>query len=283
MKRTIDEIKALAKRDGLRYDLSPRALNAWNPAVHAAQDGDNVINILDPIGEDYWTGEGVTAKRISAALRSIGDRDVVVRINSPGGDMFEGLAIYSMLREHKGSVIVQVLGVAASAASIIAMAGDKVEVARAGFLMIHNAWVLAAGNKNDMRAVADYLEPFDAVMAEVYAAHTGDSVEAMAKMMDDETWIGGTDAVKMGFASSLLSSDEIIVDDEKTSAAEDIKVDLILAKAGIPRSERRRMVAKMKNSGRIAETGALLAAEDDAQSAIIEANGTALRLAGKFF
>ena len=102
-------------------------------------------------------------------------------------------------------------------------------------------------------------------------------------MMDEDTWIGGTDAVRMGFASSLLSSDEIVVDDEKTSAAEDIKVDLILAKAGIPRSKRRSMVAKIKNSGRIAETGALLAAEDDAQSAIIEANGTVLRLAGQIF
>jgi ATP-dependent Clp protease protease subunit len=282
MKRDLKTAQMAAKRDGLRFDLSPRALNAWNPGIHAAQDGDNVINILDVIGEDYWTGEGVTAKRISAALRSIGERDVIVRINSPGGDMFEGLAIYNMLREHKGEITVQTLGVAASAASIIAMAGDKVEIARAGFFMIHNAWILTAGNKNDMRAVADYLEPFDAAMADVYASRTGDTVKEIAKMMDAETWIGGTDAVSMGFADSLLSSDDIVVDEDKTSAAVDIKMDLILAKAGIPRSERRKMLAEIKNSGTITESGTPRAAEDDTLRAVVETNGTLSQLSTNF-
>ncbi|MBN0106041.1 Clp protease ClpP, partial [Pseudomonas aeruginosa] len=92
----------------------------------------------EPIGYDWWTGEGVTAKRIAGALRAIGgDVDVTVNINSPGGDVFEGLAIYNLLREHKGKVTVRVLGLAASAASFIAMAADEVKIARAGFLMIH--------------------------------------------------------------------------------------------------------------------------------------------------
>jgi len=251
MKRDLKTAQMAAKRDGLRFDLSPRALNSWNPGIHAAQDGDNVINILDVIGEDYWTGEGVTAKRISAALRSIGEREVIVRINSPGGDMFEGLAIYNMLREHKGEITVQIMGVAASAASIIAMAGDKVEIARAGFFMIHNAWIMAAGNKNDMRGFADYLEPFDAAMADVYASRTGDTVKEIAKMMDAETWIGGTDAVSMGFADSLLSSDDIVVDEEdKTSgnARAILKLDNALARAGMTRTERKGLVAEFRES-----------------------------------
>ncbi|MFT2622165.1 head maturation protease, ClpP-related, partial [Escherichia coli] len=74
--------------------------------------------------------------------------------NSPGGDMFEGLAIYNLLREHEGEVNVKVLGLAASAGSVIAMAGDTVQIARAGFLMIHNAWVVAMGNRNDLRELA---------------------------------------------------------------------------------------------------------------------------------
>lgn len=85
---------------------------------------------------------------------------------------------------------IKVLGMAASAASIIAMAGDEVQVARAGFLMIHNAWTLAAGNRHDFREFADYLEPFDAAMADVYVARTGLDAKTVATMMDGETWIG---------------------------------------------------------------------------------------------
>lgn len=87
-------------------------------------------------------GEGVTAKRISAALRAIGEQDIVVNLNSPGGDMFEGLAIYNLLRAHSGKVTVNILGIAASAASIIAMAGDEIKMGRGAFLMIHNCWAM---------------------------------------------------------------------------------------------------------------------------------------------
>ncbi|KLB48562.1 peptidase, partial [Xanthomonas euvesicatoria] len=104
---------------------------------------------------------GVTARRVAGALRAMGKGPVTVNVNSPGGDMFEGLAIYNLLREHDGEITVKVLGLAASAASIIAMAGDTVQIARAGFLMIHNAWVMAVGNRNDLIEVADTLKPFD--------------------------------------------------------------------------------------------------------------------------
>src|SRR6185436_2438068 len=135
----------------------PQALERWAPdLMAAAASEESTISVLDPIGVDPWTGEGVTAKRIAAALRSIGaDKDVVVNINSPGGDLFEGMAIYNLLREHQGKVTVKVLGVAASAASIVAMAGDEIQIARAGFLMIHNTWVIAMGNRNDLREIAD--------------------------------------------------------------------------------------------------------------------------------
>lgn len=117
--------------------VSPLAFDRWNPAIKASDENDNTIGIYDPIGYDYWDDSGVTAKRISAALRSLDGADVVVNINSPGGDVFEGLAIYNLLREYKGHVTVRVLGVAASAASFIAMAADEIQIARAGFFMIH--------------------------------------------------------------------------------------------------------------------------------------------------
>jgi ATP-dependent Clp protease protease subunit len=154
----------------------PSVLDKWGDeaaGIRAVTTGDNVITMFDTIGEDFWTGGGITAKKVSAQLRAIGDRPVTVQINSPGGDMFEGIAIYNVLREHQQDITVQVMGMAASAASIIAMAGDTVEIGAASFFMIHNAWVLAIGNRHDMAETATWLEPFDAAMRDVYAARTG--------------------------------------------------------------------------------------------------------------
>lgn len=229
-------------------DLLPLALERWNPAILAAADEANTISMFDPIGYDYWTGDGVTAKRVSAALRDMGGADVTVNINSPGGDMFEGLAIYNILRDYKGKVTVKVLGLAASAASIIAMAADDLQIARAGFLMIHNCWVVAAGNRHDLEEMALTMEPFDQAMADIYAARTGDKVEAMQKLMDAESWIGGSAAVDQGFADSLLPSDAT---KESTNALASGQVaarrlDVILAKQGMPRSERRSLIQEIK-------------------------------------
>ncbi|HCL3777359.1 TPA: Clp protease ClpP, partial [Pseudomonas aeruginosa] len=213
-------------RSGVQCDLAPKALDAWRPELRAAS-GDNpdtTITIYEPIGYDWWTGEGVTAKRIAGALRAIGgDVDVTVNINSPGGDVFEGLAIYNLLREHKGKVSVNIIGLAASAASFIAMAGDEIRIGRAAFLMIHNAWLIAMGNRNDLREIADWLEPFDMTLADIYAQRTGIDIDDIVKQMDAETWIGGREAVDKGWADAFLESDEI-------SSAPSNRSEAILAK-----------------------------------------------------
>ena len=222
-----------------KRDLPAAAIDRWDGSIRAAaQSGENTITIFDVIGEDWW-GDGVSANRIAAALRSLGGSDVTVHINSPGGDMFEGLAIYNLLREYQGKVTVKVLGLAASAASIIAMAGDEVQIGRGAFLMIHNAWIVAAGNRNDFREYADYLEPFDKAMADIYAARSGMPVEEIQSLMDKESFIGGGDSVAKGLADALLSSDEITSEDESPAAAIR-KIDAFLAKGGMPRSERRK-------------------------------------------
>lgn len=246
--KTIPAAPEARPRAQVHCDLTPKALERWNPSIKAASTDDNSITIYDPIGFDWWTGEGVTAKRISAALRSIGDSDVTVKINSPGGDVFEGLAIYNLLREHKGKVTVQILGLAASAASFIAMAADEIQIARAGFLMIHNSWTMAAGDRNDIREVADFLEQIDGTIADIYAVRTGDPIEAMRKLMDVETWMGGAAAIDAGFADSLLASDAA-VEDASASAPHQVaarRMDLILAKQGMPRSERRALIQELK-------------------------------------
>lgn len=210
---------------GLRADArvsplpKPQALDKWNAGIRAAQIGENVITIYDVIGDDFWTGGGVTVNRIDAALRKIGARDVEVHVNSPGGDMFEGIAIYNRLREHGHKVTVKVMGLAASAASVIAMAGDEIEIGAASFIMIHNAWVLDVGNRHDKRAVADMLEPFDAAMADLYVARTGIERAEIDRMMDAETFMSGSQAVEKGFADRLLAADYIDEDEDERDRA----------------------------------------------------------------
>ncbi len=252
-------------------DISPKVMGAWNPTLMAADSSDATISIYDPIGADFW-GDGVTAKRIGGALRSIGpDRDVVVNINSPGGDVFEGLAIYNLLREHKGKVTVNILGMAASAASFIAMAADEIKIGRAAFFMVHNAWTLAAGNRHDLREAADWLEPFDAALADIYAARTGLAVAAIADMLDAETWIGGGDAVDQGWADALLDSDYI--DEDESAASNQYRVaarevDVAMAKAGLPRSKRRGLIQAIKTGTPSATGDGMPSAADEEDAAL---------------
>lgn len=230
--------------------VSPLAFDRWNPAIKASDENDNTIGIYDPIGYDYWDDSGVTAKRISAALRSLDGADVVVNINSPGGDVFEGLTIYNLLREYKGHVTVRVLGVAASAASFIAMAADEIQIARAGFFMIHNAWTGVWGNRNDLRETADFLEQIDDTIADIYHVRSGLSMDELKADMDKERWINGRDAIDSGFADAFLPSD-VVVEDTKNFTKEKVaahKADILLAKAGMSRSSRRELIQDLKGT-----------------------------------
>ena len=242
--KTLPKINARSI-DGVKWDAPSDAVGKWDASVRGAAD-DTTITMYDMIGSDGWS-DGVTAKRIASALRSIGSRDVTVSINSPGGDFFEGLAIYNLLREHPHKVTVKVIGLAASAASIIAMAGDEIQVARSGFVMVHNAWSVVIGNRHDLRAAATVMDQFDASMAELYSAAAGITKEAAAALMDAETWMTGQAAVDAGFATALLAADEVVEEQEQTNAALAAKrrVDSLLAKAGLPRSERRALLGQM--------------------------------------
>ncbi|KOP52581.1 peptidase [Pseudomonas coronafaciens pv. porri] len=260
-----------SKAGSFNCELSPRALDRWNPAIKAAVEStSDTITIYGVIGQD-WYGEGVTVSRIDAALRSIGDKPATVYINSPGGDMFEGLAIYNRLREHSQPITTKVLGLAASAASVIYMAGATREVASSGFLMIHNCWTLAVGNRHDLRDVANTMEEFDAAMADLYAEGSGQAVADIAEMMDDETFIRGRRAVELGFATAVLSSDEITErEDEQAQQNNALKaMDVALAKAGMARSERRELFANFKSSTpRAAGGGKQYAASSDKPRAV---------------
>jgi len=236
----LPEIRADHRLAAADFDLRPDALEKWQPQVRAAAADDAAtISIYESIGE-AWDGSGVTVKRIGAALRAIGQRDVTVNINSPGGNFFEGVAIYNALREHKAKVTIKVMGLAASAASVIAMAGDDILMGDGSFLMIHNAWAVAIGNRHDLAEAAARLEPFDEAMAGVYAARSGMSKAATAALMDKETWINADQAVKDGFATGLLDANETVEDAQANEHRRVMAaIEASMAKAGYSRSARR--------------------------------------------
>jgi ATP-dependent protease ClpP protease subunit len=232
-----------------------RVLEKWSAdasGIRAVEQGDNVITMFGAIGEDYWSGGGITARTVTAQLRAIGDRPIEVQINSPGGDMFEGIAIYNVLREHPQDVTIKVMGMAASAASVIAMAGDTIEIGAASFLMIHNCWVVAVGNADDMRETADYLAPFDAAMADVYAFRSGQSAADCAKWMSAETYMSGSLAIERGFADALLPADQT-KRDEKAKASDRERtavtaLELKLVAGGDTRAQAREHITKIKGT-----------------------------------
>ncbi|WP_318393505.1 head maturation protease, ClpP-related [Enterobacter sp.] len=266
---------------GVSSEAMPSALERWNGGIRAAGNEDNSISIFDVIGRDYWD-EGVTAKRIAGALRAMNGEDVTVNINSPGGDMFEGLAIYNLLREYQGKVTVKVLGIAASAASIIAMAGDEVQIGRGAFLMIHNCWVYAMGNRHDFTQLAQSLEPFDKAMADIYASRSGLDIDAVHQLMDAESYIGGSDAVEKGLADSLMSADAVSEDDDSPSAALR-KLEALLAKTNTPRSERRKLLKALSGSkpGAVANPDGTPGATDTIQPENLKQLEDALAAFGK--
>lgn len=226
--------------------LSDSVMSRWQKVHAETLAGDNVISVYDVIGSDFF-GEGVTAKRISAALRSIGeDKDVVVAINSPGGDFFEGAAIYNLLAQHKGHVTVKVVGMAASAASVIAMAGDTIEVSKVGFFMVHNAWACVCGNRNDLEKAGDTLGKLDASMRELYVSRTGLDAKVVSKMMDSETWLGADEAIEQGFADAVIEVKQTDPErsDKKAKALARRTIEVALAKAGLSRSEREEVFQK---------------------------------------
>lgn len=244
--RKLPAISARAPGAGVEWDPPVAARQHWTP-VKAAREDERTLNIFGEIGE-RWDGEGVTDRYVAAVLRRMGAGPVTINVNSPGGDFFTGAAIYNQLREHEGDVTVNVLGLAASAASVIAMGSDTLRVARAGFLMIHNSWGIVMGNRHDMEDAAALFGQFDGAMAAVYAERSSVARAQVEAWMDKDTFFNGEEAVKHGLADSLLASDEVEDDDEPAARAAYRRVDMELAQKGIPRAERRALLAEVSGT-----------------------------------
>lgn len=245
--RKLPEVKAFARPDAYQWDV-PADVEAKYIPMAAEADSGATISLYGTVGFDYETGEGITVKRVAGALRNIGERPVEVLINTRGGDMFEGLAIYNLFREHPAEVTVKVMSLAASAGSIIAMAADKLLMARGSFLMIHNCWGVVMGNRNDLREAASVFDEFDAAMAEIYQARTGGKIEDIAAMMDSETFIRATEAVAKGFADGTTDDPAPTGDNTKAELSARRRLDAILAQGNMPRSERRKLLRELSGT-----------------------------------
>lgn len=164
------------------------------------------IYVYGVIGGD-WFGDGVTATQFAQDLKALGAvKSIDLHINSEGGSVFDGKAMYSLLVAHPATVTSYIDGLAASAASFLAMAGDEIIISEGGFVMIHDAYGVSFGRAIDMRAYADLLDSVNATIREVYTARTKNTDEQVAQWMDEETWFNAKDAVASGFADKMVNN-----------------------------------------------------------------------------
>jgi ATP-dependent Clp protease protease subunit len=178
-------------------------------AIRSDASGDvGHIYVYDVI-DSTW---GASAKDLVQALAGMGNKDVHMHVNSPGGDVFEARAMVAAVSNYPGKVVAYIDGLAASAATYLALSADETHIIDGGMFMVHNSWTLTWGNKHEMRTTADLLDKIDSTISADYARKTKASQEQITQWMDAETWFTAAEALDAGFVDSVVST-------EKKSAA----------------------------------------------------------------
>lgn len=154
----------------------------------------------------FW---GITAADMASTLKNITAARINLHVNSPGGDVFDGVAIYNMLVAHSAKVHVYVDGLAASIASLISMAGDEINIASNAMLMVHNAWTIVAGDAEVLRQQADLLDQINQTLVSTYVARTGMKEAEIKALLDAETWLTADDAKAKGFATAITEAKKV--------------------------------------------------------------------------
>ena len=176
----------------------------WN---WVRNEGEKRILLLDgEISDETWWGDEVTPQMFRSELHAA-EGDIDLWINSPGGDCYAAAQIYNMLMEYKGNVAVKIDGIAASAASVVAMAGTTVEISPLGMLMIHNPMTVSIGDTHEMERTITFLSEIKESIINAYEIKTGLSRAKISRLMDAETWMNAKKAVELGFADSVLYGD----------------------------------------------------------------------------
>lgn len=230
--------------------------------IRAQEDGVVEVLLYDEIG--FF---GIDADRFVRELNSIEAEEIRVRINSPGGDVFDGVAIYNAIRRHPARVTTHIDGLAASIASVIAMAGEEVLMAENAFLMIHEPWAIVIGAARDMREMADTLDLVsENSILRAYAGKTGMDLDELREMLEAETWLGSERAKELGFVDQITEENE-------ASASFDLSIfkhvpealrdagpgprdaERALRDAGFSRKEAREILAKGLDAERLRDAG----------------------------
>lgn len=186
----------------------------WN-WVRNENDESRTLFLNGEISDETWYGDEVTPKMFKEELQD-GEGDIMVWINSPGGDVFAAAQIYNMLMDYKGNVTVKIDGLAASAASVIAMAGTEVQMSPVAMMMIHNPATIAIGDSSEMKKAIDMLDEVKESIMNAYEIKTGLSRSRISHLMDAESWFNAKKAVELGFADKLLfSKEETEAEEEK--------------------------------------------------------------------
>ncbi len=191
--RTAKNAEAIARYWGKSLDKPD-----WY-RIEASDDDNAEIMIYDVIG---WPFND--SREFTKALGAMTAKTITVRINSPGGDVFDGLAIYNALQTHKSRIITKIDGLAASMASIVAIAGSEVQSHANAMMMIHEPWTWAAGNQHDMRDIADVLEKISGNMLDIYYGKTGGGKRELKQMMKDETWLTAKEAKERNLIDTII-------------------------------------------------------------------------------
>jgi ATP-dependent protease ClpP protease subunit len=178
--------------------------------MEASGDDRAEITIYDTIGYDWWNDSGVTAKDFDRELKALGDvKEILLRINSPGGVVYEGQAIYNLLLNHPAKVIARVDGLSASAASLVMMAADEIEIPENAFVLIHEPSGVCMGMADDMEAVAADLRRMTDLFATIYAKRTGMSEDDVRALMKEDRLMTGAEAVDLGFGDRMLEAQKM--------------------------------------------------------------------------
>ncbi len=176
------------------------------PSIRAAAEGDaHAVYVYDVI-DSYW---GANAQALVEAMAASAGKDVHLHINSPGGDVFEARAMVSAIRAAQANgtkVVAYIDGLAASAATYLALAGDEVHIADGGMFMVHNSWTISYGDKSEFRATAELLDKIDGTIAADYRRKTKASAEQVTQWMDAETWFTSAEALAAGFVDSVIDA-----------------------------------------------------------------------------
>lgn len=197
----------------------------WN--FKALDEKTGELTLYGEISNETWWGDEVTPKEFKSDLDELGEIDTLnIYINSPGGDVFAGQTIYSILKRHKAHKNVYIDGLAASIASVIAMAGNTIFMPKNAMMMIHNPWTIGMGNAKDFRKLAEDLDKIRESLIAAYEGHSALTRDEIIEIMDSETWLTATECEEYGFCD--------VVEEEKTLAAS-IDKDILVRYKNTPR------------------------------------------------